>query len=84
MRDGAHENFYWVLPTNGIFCLVNILSKALQVVVFNKAHTSVIQSADVLVDFPLFVVRLVVEVVSPMAEITWNHEDSILIIEIFC
>ncbi len=83
MQDGANEDFYWILSAYGISCFIYVFGEAFKIVIFDQAHTCVIQSADILMDLPLLIMRLKVKVVSPMAKITWNYKDCILIIEVF-
>lgn len=83
MQDGAEKDDDWVASADCVFCFVEVAEETFEVVLLDQLHSLVVQLADKFMDRHVFLVRLVIEIIAPVAEITGDDKDSVLVIEVF-
>jgi hypothetical protein len=82
MLDSIHQYLDGFFPADGIARILQILGKSIYIIHFDQLHALVVQLLDVLPNLHPFLARLVVEVGSPVAEVTRDDEDGIRGVEV--
>ena len=82
MEDGAEEHDDRIPAADRVLRLLKVVEEPFEVVLLDELHALVVHLADELVHRHVLLVRLVVEMIAPVAEITGDDEDGILVIEV--